>query len=760
MRPQNIKQDLLRLSRNELRAYSRSQIPETKMSTYPDWRRKPQPEKSRLRHVAKSRWSMPLNRLYLNSEFVFTWDETPSDENDGVFDANYHNAVPLTQQIQNGAPSPPPPPSSAQGSFGHRASLMKNIVLPVAMVILPNIALSLALIGIVFSRQVRKGNGIFGPQNNGKGELDKGYIFVDYPATRLNFLASWLSTLAPIQSGAIMSVWSIFAARLLRDASTMSKPMPLPTAAEMALVVSLLLASFWSLGTYFASLFSRSNGRKASVCPAIVHWAATILSLCVLLAATMFAAETSLNIITKTVQFETLSVANEPSFAFGRGLSEFCLTFSREENYGFPCSYDFHQETQAVSLQLAISENEAFRLEHNNSKHSQIQLIQGQGLKQRGLTHGNLAIVLTQPTILSSYVDFTASTIGVSTQCRPMTPECDMRVGGDGGYHTQFNCTSGFWGTLGKAPNITELTLSSDKAWDPYTPGMNWKPSSNLQYGCYDSAEMINPYNTIGYDPQTGDPSNIPPLPDDKLINPIYLGVAGRFAVASESAGANLSHDPGLFIGSKFYVDFTLNCSYTTYDVNYTWSNGTIEKYSFTATPNGSVAEIYHGSQTYYQSPSDTSFLLQDDVLTAALQNSSDAIAIAYADLNSMRVLSKIGGYTTPRTNLREQTRTPLLVARIPITALAVVVAASLLYGILAVILGCLAFYISSDDLLQVAGYLNLNGLANAAFDDRCTVISNNGQTVYSPPRPNIASPCRVGVLDPPGTGMPLVVYE
>ena len=45
-----------------------------------------------------------------------------------------------------------------------------------------------------------------------------------------------------------------------------------------------------------------------------------------------------------------------------------------------------------------------------------------------------------------------------------MTSECDMRVAGNEGYHTQFNCTSGFWGTLGKAPNITELSLSSDKA--------------------------------------------------------------------------------------------------------------------------------------------------------------------------------------------------------------------------------------------------------------------------------------------------------
>lgn len=706
---------------------------------------------------------MPLNTIYLNSESVSTWEETPSDENEGVFDAHYHNTVPLTQQTQNSAPlsSSSLSSSSAQGPFGHRASFVKNIVLPVAIVILPNIALSLTLLGLVFSHQVQKGQGIFGSQNNGKGELDKGYIFVDYPATRLVFLASWLSTLAPIQSSAIMSVWSIFTAGFLRDASTMPKPMPLPSAAEMALVVSLLLASFWSLGTYYAGLFSRSNGRKPSVCPAIVHWAAIILSLCLLLAATIFVAETSLNIITKTVQFETLSVANESSFAFGRGLSEFCLNFSRNENFGFPCSYDFHQETQAVNLQLAISENEAFRLEHNSSKNSQIRLIQDQSLKQRGLTHGNLAIVLTQPTILSPYVDFMASTIGVSTQCRPMTSECDMRIASNESYHTQFNCTSGFWGTLGKAPNITELSLSNDKAWDPYTPGMNWKPSSNLQYGCYDSVEMINPYNTIGYDPQTGNPSNIPPLPDDKLINPIYLGVAGRFAIASESAGVSLSHDSGVFIGSKFYVDFALNCSYTTYDVNYTWSNGTIEMYSFTATPNGSVAEIYHGSQTYYQAPGGTSFLLQDDVLTAALQNSSDAIAIAYADLNSVRVLSMIGGYTTPRTNLREQTRTPLLVARIPTTALAVVVTAGLLYGVLAVILGCLAFYISSDDLLQVAGYLNLGGLASAAFDDRCTVISNNGQTVYSPPRPNIAdSPCRVGVRDPPGTGMPLVVYE
>jgi hypothetical protein len=147
-----------------------------------------------------------------------------------------------------------------------------------------------------------------------------------------------------------------------------------------------------------------------------------------------------------------------------------------------------------------------------------------------------------------------------------------MRISEADIFHTQFNCSRSFWGVLGKPPNITEINENKTKAVDPDLPGLDWKPSPNLQYGYFRDVELDNPYNPIGYNPETGDPDvSIPCIPDNKLLNPVYLGMAGRLTVDSEAAGSPLNNDSGVWKGPNQYFDFALSCSFTTFDVNYSW---------------------------------------------------------------------------------------------------------------------------------------------------------------------------------------------
>jgi hypothetical protein len=109
--------------------------------------------------------------------------------------------------------------------------------------------------------------------------------------------------------------------------------------------------------------------------------------------------------------------------------------------------------------------------------------------------------------------------------------------------------------------------------------------------------------------------------------------------------------------------------------------------------------------------------LLQDDLLQVALQNTSTALASTWARLSSVWVLSTLGAYTVPQTTLQEQLRTELLVARIPVAALAALVATGLVYVVLAGVLGFMAYGPSrSRDTRYIAAQLQRDGLCAAAF--------------------------------------------
>ena len=166
-------------------------------------------------------------------------------------------------------------------------------------------------------------------------------------------------------------------------------------------------------------------------------------------------------------------------------------------------------------------------------------------------------------------------------------------------------------------------------------------------------------------------------------------------------------------------MDFLLDCAVVSYDVSYTWVEGSLQNMHATKTTNGSVLEIFHGSLVYStvsNGESDLQSFLGQSVLAG---NTTDSFLQEFGALYSTKVLAVIGGYSSSRTSLAEQQREHMLVTKVPIPALAVLVAWSLVYTVLGLVVAIQAYRAARGNIRNIAAKLSLLGLSQAAFGDQ-----------------------------------------
>ena len=591
-----------------------------------------------------------------------------------------------------------------------RRSLAKSLFLPTLILITPIALLAAALLVLVFAYKVQTDPDLFQPA----GQANQGsssYILVNFSATRLVFVASFLSSTAPLLTSFVMILWTLPVAHSLRQASLQQNYAQLPTPYQLSLVIGLTLASYERLWRYLAYLISPSRAQI----PRVVHRAAGVLIVTTCLALAVFGSDAALHFTTTTVPFDQIKETLVPTLQYGRGLSEYCLTLNRLQNYGLPCSYNYI-ETDPNAVEET---NESFRLQQNISQINELLVVE-----DRALTHGDMVVLTQQATTVDTEVDYKISTIGVSSQCHPITTRCNMRSDLANEFHTLFNCTDQFWGVLGSAPNASQTFT---KAIDANVPGLAYKPASNLEYGFFNDTQLTLPYNTIGYN-SSGAANALPPLTDAELINPIYSAFAGRIGFAWESAGSQLNSDNEIFlpIDDQVFADFVLNCTITSYEVNLTFVNGSVRAMEYEPTKNGSLLEIFHGIQFYVEFQTGAPDL-QEYLQQVALQNTSQALAKAWGNLYSQKIVSTIGGYISPRMNLQEQQRRSLLVASVSKAALGALIACSLAYTVLGIILGVVAYRSSATEVRDLAAQLSLAGLVTTSFGDQTASPSSAG---------------------------------
>ena len=185
----------------------------------------------------------------------------------------------------------------------------------------------------------------------------------------------------------------------------------------------------------------------------------------------MLAADTVLHYTTSTINVDDFSASPQLGQS-GRGLSETCLHFNRTDNSGYPCTRNIELSISDYDAYLR-QQNEMFDLRQNTSLTSEIRLAPAQSS-----VAGDIAMLLPKSSTLSPFVDYRASTIGISTHCKLITNKCEFGVWGANDSYSGFYCSAYFYGVLGKTAVIANDSSTTD---DPDIPPLASKLSPVLQ---------------------------------------------------------------------------------------------------------------------------------------------------------------------------------------------------------------------------------------------------------------------------------------
>ncbi|KAK5046416.1 hypothetical protein LTR84_008219 [Exophiala bonariae] len=575
---------------------------------------------------------------------------------------------------------------------------VQSILTPTVIICVPIVLLAGALLALVLIFRVNP-KPVSQPASDRKSESNQ-------PAARLVFVASFLSTVAPLLGSYIMALIALPVSRDLEVASRNSEYLKLPTPYQMSLLIGILVAATEQLRTYFGYLLHRTE--RAGI-PRVLHRSAWMMTLTIALAGAVSISDAVLHYMTSTIEFDQVFVRAVPDRQFGRGVSEFCLDFDREK-VGLPCSVEF----DFVDPNKNFEQTEASRLVHNTSQTSTIRFA-----NLHDQPGSDIAYLTPSDQAIATGTDFHATTVGISTMCELVpASSCSMASWGPTDVYTNFTCSDMFHGTIGMPPNVSDV--SSVRIPDAYRSFLMYKPAQNIMYTFFNDSSMKTVYNTVGYNDSGLFDLNIFPLNDSQLVNPFYLALAGRTEYSSfESDSEMLITNDTKRDQYNSIVDFIVNCAVTSYDVSYTWFNQSLYNISAIPTTNGSVLEIFHGSQLY-STVSGGSFDLQDFVDQSSMSGSTkESFLGKFGSLYSSKVLAKIGGYSTNRMALQQQHREHMLLSKVPVVPLSLLIAWSFAYPILGLVLALQAYWAAQHNIKEIVAKLSLRGLSQAAFEDQ-----------------------------------------
>ena len=317
-----------------------------------------------------------------------------------------------------------------------------------------------------------------------------------------------------------------------------------------------------------------------------------------------------------------------------------------------------------------VGATEAYRILSNLSTTNRISTFEHEGVNYTYLSEADIP----------NNVDFQASTFALATQCKAISQACGVKA--VYGASLPFKCTSAFQGDLineGGFPILSRITLMEDEALT--TNITSGSKDLNLYYfGTYARVDLrghIPGQKSLGQ----------PDPPDPEIVRPISGGLA-----------------------------WVLSCSTTVYEVAYSRVNGTVQAYSVTRA-NASLGGII-------VAPTNEDFAQGDFDIAARIssflyENSQD-LANEWASLYSQIALGLSAGIMSPRLNIRQQTRSSFLVARIPKVPLFVLICLNLLYAAVGILLAlyCTCFC-APRTTKDIQARLTVAGLVAFCFEPR-----------------------------------------
>jgi len=281
--------------------------------------------------------------------------------------------------------------------------------------------------------------------------------------------------------------------------------------------------------------------------------------------------------------------------------------------------------------------------------------------------------------------DYTATTYGAQTQCRPISTACNLNAFSF--VATDFNCSPVFKGDLSTTP--WQMQFFTDE-------GML---NNNTLYG------VSNPYY-MGW---------------AALINPN----GGGTLVTGNGNGGGTSLDPEIIVPMGGGLAFVITCNTTIFDVEYDSVNGTIARFD-TQLSNDSVTNIAQVTTELMtkigsnlgNDPAKPGYLYLAQAANIAsfsdtAQELADKLALAY----SMATVSMLAGAVQAVPALQAQTRVESLVAKVMVAPLFALVLANLLFALLGLVLMCIAMGVTNGDVKNVQSRLNITGLIADRFE-------------------------------------------
>lgn len=324
------------------------------------------------------------------------------------------------------------------------------------------------------------------------------------------------------------------------------------------------------------------------------------------------------------------------------------------------------------------SSSEGFKIANNISTTNVV--------NQFSASPSQMILYLADAAAISSGLDYKANTFAASAQCESITYACVQNTDIEAG-NSDYNCTSALVGDFNE-------------------------PDNNP-----DDAQIF--YNPSGARLFTN--ASLTKTTRFSFQNPVYFAAwATRVQIDSKAA---LLSDEGIVASSNIpdVYNWILNCSTTFYEATYTWVNGSVTSLNTTL-----VNNTMGGILSAPLSDQHANDLMQVATNLASVSNSSAEISTITANYVAHIALSLSIGAIDSRANLLEQSRSTLLLTRVPTVPFYLLIAFKLIY-----VLGVVLFAIAAIILTHPSESAGIK--ARLTIDGLMTTIYNKDKLKTSP---------------------------
>ena len=416
----------------------------------------------------------------------------------------------------------------------------------------------------------------------------------------------------------------------------------------------------------------------------------------------IWAADTWFHVSISTVPFPQISLPKSAPNTFGAHITPECIGWFNVTTIP-GIDPDYKLQLKCLSGHISIMSGDAYQIVNNLSDTHRILTS-----SQNGSRFSFLAPANPPPGL-----DFRTSTFAVSSTCQPISEHCDLTDNGNFSFPLRYHCSPSFQGN--SSSSYTPNPTNGEDVNTGYPSGCEANPSGCVAFSADSSLMNItNPFNwTL---PSSTSRTN-------RKTNPFYAGILGQFQAEIGSRGSShslpLISDPQIVKGAagSFY-GFILGCDLTVYNLTYSWINDSIVSSDLEPSDDDISDLMRVGLQSSNANGGAAFFQLSYSTILAYLQsNTSQQLADNYAQQLEKNMLALSGNIWKPLTNIEEQVRHNLLVARVPKAPLFILIFLCILFVVLGLVLFVIAIKSQNPEAREFQARLNAFGIIASRFE-------------------------------------------